>query len=99
MTREELQDRLLAVFRDVFDNPVLVVHERTVPADVEGWDSLNTINLVVAVERAFDIRLTSQEANGFANVGDLVEIIARKVRGLMTPNACATHQTRPAERA
>jgi len=99
MTREELQDRLLAVFRDVFDNPVLVVHERTVPADVEGWDSLNTINLVVAVERAFDIRLTSQEANGFANVGDLVEIIARKVRGLMTPNVCATHQTRPAERA
>jgi acyl carrier protein len=67
------------VFRDVFDDPTIVVTDATTAKDVEAWDSLNHVNLVVAVERAFGIRLTMKEVTGLPNVGALVQLIERKV--------------------
>ena len=50
MTREEVYERLNAVFADVFDDPELTVNDETTAADVDGWDSLVHITLIDAVE-------------------------------------------------
>src|SRR5690349_7176797 len=52
----DLGQRLQDIFRDVFNDPALAVNDRTTAADVEGWDSLAHINLVIAIERALSIR-------------------------------------------
>jgi len=47
---------------------------------VPGWDSLAHINLIVAVEKAFRVSFTTKEVRGLANVGDLVQLVARRVK-------------------
>jgi len=76
---EQIEGRLLQVFRTVFDDPALVVESRTTANDVDGWDSLTHINLIVAVEREFKVRFTTAEVTGMKNVGDLLGAILRKL--------------------
>ncbi len=70
---------LTGVFREVFDNPTLNLREEMTAADVENWDSLNHIDLIVAVERKFKIKFTTREVTGLKTVGDLAELTATKV--------------------
>ena len=75
MTREEIYVKLNEVFQDVFDDEDITVNDATVAADVDGWDSLEHINLIVAVERCFGIKFTMGETTGLKNVGEMVDII------------------------
>jgi acyl carrier protein len=75
MTREEIYDKLNEVFQDVFDDEDITVNDSTVAADVDGWDSLEHINLIVAVERCFGIKFTMGETTGLKNVGEMVDRI------------------------
>lgn len=75
MTREEIYDRLNEVFQDVFDDEDIMVNDATVASDVDGWDSLEHINLIVAVERCFGIKFTMGETTGLKNVGEMVDKI------------------------
>jgi acyl carrier protein len=72
-------DRLTRTFRLVFDNPNLQVNRSTSAKDVEGWDSLTYINLIVAIEREFSIRFTTAEIARLKNVGELADLIAGKL--------------------
>jgi acyl carrier protein len=74
-----LHDRLEAVFRDVFDDPTLVLTDETTAADVPDWDSLAHINVMTAIETTFDVRFSDRELNGFANVGELKRWLAARV--------------------
>jgi acyl carrier protein len=74
-----LHDRLEAVFRDVFDDPTLVLTDETTAADVPEWDSLAHINVMTAIETAFDVRFSDRELNGFSNVGELKRWLAARV--------------------
>ena len=67
-------------FRDVFGNPSLVVQDSTTADDVEGWDSLTHIDLIVALENRFRVKFTTGEVGKLANVGDLVNLIKSKIR-------------------
>lgn len=78
MDRNAVKPRLDTIFRDVFDDPSLEVNGSMMAADVEGWDSLSHINLIVAVEKEFKIRLTTAEVRGLNNVGDLMTLISKK---------------------
>ena len=78
MDATTVRQRLNVIFQDIFDDPSLTVRDSMMAADVEGWDSISHINLVVAVENAFAIRLTTAEVRGLNNVGDLLEIIVKK---------------------
>ena len=71
MTREEIYGKLNEVFQDVFDDEDITVNDSTVAADVDGWDSLEHINLIVAVERCFGIKFTMGETTGLKNVGEM----------------------------
>ena len=79
MTREEIFDKLNEVFQDVFDDEDIVVNDNTTADDIEDRDSLEHINLIVAVERAFGIKFTMGETTSMKNVGAMVDIIASRV--------------------
>ena len=74
----DIEARLQPVFRATFDDPALVVDRATTASDVEGWDSLTHINLMVAVEREFKVRFTTAEVTRMKNVGDLIDAIERR---------------------
>ena len=76
--KEEIYSRLTNLFRDVFDDDALVATPALTARDVAEWDSLNHIRLMVSIEKAFGIALTTAEVAGFENVGQLVDAIAAK---------------------
>lgn len=79
MSREEVYERLNAVFQDVFDDETITVNDGTTANDIEDWDSLEHINLIVAVEEEFGIKFGMGEVNGMKNVGEMVDIILKKL--------------------
>ena len=78
MTRAEVYEKLNEVFRDVFDDEDITVNDETTSEDIEDWDSLEHINLVVAVENEFGVHFTVGKANKMKNVGEMVDIILRR---------------------
>ena len=79
MTRDEIYVKLNEVFQDVFDDEDITVNDSTTADDIEDWDSLEHINLIVAVERAFGIKVSMGETTSMKNVGAMVDIIAERV--------------------
>lgn len=75
MTREEVYERLHSVFWDEFDDESIHIDDETTSADISGWDSFEHINLIVAVEKEFGIRISMKDAQQMKNVGEMVEII------------------------
>lgn len=66
------------VFQDVFDADDLSITRETTAADVEGWDSLMHVRLILALEKAFNVRFSSAEVASLGNVGELVDLVDRK---------------------
>ena len=79
MEKEEIYERLNNVFRDVFDDDSIVVKPETTSNDIEDWDSLEHINLVVAVEQEFGIKFNMNEVTTMKNVGEMVDIIISRI--------------------
>ena len=79
MSREELYERLTEVFRDVFDDEEIEIEDETTSDDIPEWDSLEHINLVVAVEKTFGIKFEMGEISKFKNVGAMVDSILQKM--------------------
>ena len=78
MTQQEIYPRLTKIMRDVLDDDNLVVTPELTANDVEGWDSVSHITLIVAIEEAFGIEFKSAELEKMKNVGQLVEEISKK---------------------
>jgi acyl carrier protein len=72
---EDRMERLSQVFRDVFDDDELNITRQTTAKDVEGWDSLMHVTLVVNVERAFKLKFSSSEVAALQTVGELLDLI------------------------
>ena len=79
LTLDQIYAQLTDIFRDVFDDDTLVLTPQTTAADVQGWDSFNHINLIVATEARFKIKFKTAEIESLRNVGHLAEVIASKV--------------------
>ncbi len=78
MTDEELYEQLNEVFRDVFDDEEITVTEATTARDIEGWDSLEHINLINAVEQKFGVKFSIGQIVEMKNVGDLARLVREK---------------------
>lgn len=76
MTHEKIMEKLQPVFREVFDDESITVGDSTTSADIEDWDSLAHMQLISAVEEAFDIEFNIGEINKFADVGEMADGIA-----------------------
>lgn len=79
---EKIYERLNVIFRDVFDDEDLEVTAETNSDSIEDWDSLEHINLVVAIEKEFGLKFSMDEVTGMQNVGEMVEIIKQRGQNL-----------------
>jgi acyl carrier protein len=70
---------LTAIFRDVFDDEGITLTRAMTADDVEGWDSLSHVNLIVTIEARCGIKFSQKELLTFKNVGDLMDSIAAKI--------------------
>jgi acyl carrier protein len=69
-------DRLQAVFRNVFDDDSIVITDATTANDIEGWDSLSHVTLVLALEREFGVKIKPEAAAEVENVGQFRKLLA-----------------------
>ncbi len=74
-----MRERVQNVFRDVFEDPMLLITEKTTAADIPTWDSLTHITLIVTLEEEFGIQFTSMEVTSMSCVGDLFTLLEKKV--------------------
>ncbi len=79
MTHEQIMEKVQQIFREVFDDDSLVITDSTNSSDIEDWDSLEHIALVVSMEKEFDLKFDLKEVNELANVGEMVDLIASKL--------------------
>jgi acyl carrier protein len=76
---EEVKKKLNNVFQQVFDNDSVQISDHTTAKDIEGWDSLTHVNLIVAVEKRFKVAFSTKEIMGLRNVGDFLKLIEKKI--------------------
>lgn len=78
-----LMSDLQEVFRDVFDDESIVLRDGMTAKDIEGWDSLMNINLIIAIEERFRVKFAAAEISALKdrgqNVESLAKLIARKM--------------------
>lgn len=79
MTREEILNEISKVFADTLDEDKVTLTESSTADEVEGWDSLTHVQLVVAVERKFKVRFTAKEIQSWKNVGEMIDSITSKL--------------------
>ena len=74
----DTKERIQIVFRDIFDDDSIVLRDDMTAADVENWDSLNHIDMIVAIESEFKIKFTTAEVTLLKNVGELIALVDKK---------------------
>ena len=79
MTRNEILVAVNEIFIDTMDNKDIVLKETTQAADVEEWDSIIHILLVVAIEKRFDIHFASNEIQNWKDIGEIIDSISSKI--------------------
>lgn len=75
MNESDIYTRLTEIFKDVFDDDSITVTSVLSAKDVDGWDSLTHIRLILTVERAFKVKFSTSEIGKMENVGDMVTLI------------------------
>lgn len=80
MTDEKILQELTPIFQDVFDDEELTITAETNAGDIEDWDSLAQIRLIAAMEKRFSIKFNFGELQTLKNVGDMVQLIQKKVK-------------------
>ncbi|MCR5144557.1 MAG: acyl carrier protein [Lachnospiraceae bacterium] len=79
MTREEVYEELTEIFRDVFDDDSIEINDDTTSEDIEAWDSLEHVNLMLEVMETFEVEFNMGEVNDMKNVGDMVTMILNRM--------------------
>jgi acyl carrier protein len=77
--RLAVQERLNQVFREIFDDESIVIHDAMTAKDIYEWDSLMHITLVVGTEKEFGMELTAEEIGNLNSVGELLDIISERM--------------------
>lgn len=78
MERTEILSKVQELFIDILDNEDIILTDETTAGDIEEWDSLSHIQLIVAIEKAFGIRFTSKEILSWKNVGEMIDCVQLK---------------------
>lgn len=80
----DLLNQLQDIFREVFDDDDLEISRATTATDVDGWDSLMHINLIIAIEKAFTLKFATAEISDLKedgrNVGDFADLVQSKLQ-------------------
>jgi len=80
MEEPQIYARLTEIFNDVFDEDSIEVFPEMTAKDIDGWDSLNHIRLILTVEKAFKVKFSTAQIGSLQQVGDLVALIQSRHR-------------------
>ena len=80
MEEAQIFAKLTPIFHDVLDNESIELSRSLTAGEVDEWDSLSHVRLIVAVERAFHVRFQSMEVADLKSVGDMVDLLQQKLR-------------------
>ena len=75
----EILNSLEEIFKDIFDDEELKLERETSADDIDDWDSLAQINLIVAIEKEFNVKFSLEEVATLKNVGEMADLIERKL--------------------
>jgi len=78
MKREDIICKLNEIFEDIIDDGPVSLSEISTSKDVDGWDSLTNIQLVVSIEKYYNVKFTSEEMMSWKNVGEMIDCIISK---------------------
>ena len=78
-TRNDLKIEAQLIFRDVLGVPSLELRDEMVAKDVDNWDSLNHITLVMSLEETFNVRFSTREVMSWKNVGEMLDTLEEKL--------------------
>lgn len=76
----ETRERLQNVFRDIFDDESIELFDEMTSDDIEDWDSLMHMNLIIGIEHEFNIKFTVEEVIKAENVGEFISMIEDKIK-------------------
>ena len=79
MDKNDVTAKLKGVFSDVFDNDEIKLHDEMTARDIDGWDSISNIRLMLSVEDAFGFTFDAGEISEQRNVGQLIDTILKRV--------------------
>ena len=79
LIKNGIEEGLAEIFRDIFDDEALVLHRDLTASQVQGWDSLTHVRLLLTAERKFGVRISAAEAGQLKNVGDLMDLLQVKL--------------------
>jgi len=79
ISKAKILKTLEKIFREVFDNEKLKITENTKAIDMEEWDSLNQIKLIISCEKNFSIQLKPREVNALQDVGEMLDHLTKKL--------------------
>ena len=74
------KERLQEIFRDIFDDEKLIITEEMSANDIEDWDSLAQINLIIAIEKEFKVKFRLEEVSNLKNIGEMLELLSKKTK-------------------
>jgi acyl carrier protein len=80
MDNTEIINELQPILRDILDQPKLILSSESNASNVEGWDSLAHVNLIVAIEKRYGIKFALAELQELKNVGEMAELIRKKTQ-------------------
>lgn len=80
MNRNEITEKLTAIFHGVFNDNNIVLSDEMTAKDVENWDSLTHMLMITKVEETFGIKFKLKELNKLKMVGDLINTIETKLQ-------------------
>jgi acyl carrier protein len=76
---DPLLEELQVIFRDIFDQPNLVITRESNASTVDDWDSLTHVNLVTAIEKRYKVKFALGELQDLKDVGDLINLLTKKL--------------------
>jgi len=79
MNDVEILESLSEIFRDFFDDGEIVLSNVTTAEDIEDWDSLAQVGLILSIEKTFSLKLSATEVGKLENVGEMVKLISSKI--------------------
>ena len=79
MEDTEIYQRLTGIFRDVFDDDSIVARPELTAEDVDEWDSLSHIRLMLTIEKTFHVSFSASDVGSLHNVGELAQLIQSKL--------------------
>jgi acyl carrier protein len=85
LTREQILEQLTQIFRSVFDDDSLVLTTSTSASDIEEWDSLNQIKIILACEHKFKLKLNARKVNTLENVGQMLDYLQLELAAAPAP--------------